>query len=73
MLLNVRNEFTFLTAPDFFTNEIFLINDIFLYQLKTRLKTSLEEYFLRHNPYISTDLLNKQKQPFVDVFQNRYS
>ena len=34
---------------------------------------TLWKHFLWHNSYISTDLLNKQKQPFADVLQNRYS
>ena len=52
----------------FFTNEIFLLNDIFLYKLKTL----LEACFLWRNSYISTDLLNKQNQQFADVLQNRF-
>ena len=66
MLLNFR---TFLTVSGFSLHMKFLVNYIFLY----RLKNSLEAYLLWHNSYISTDLLNKHKQPFADVLQNRYS
>ena len=48
----------------FFTYEIFLVNDIFIYKLKS----SLEAYFLWHNSYISADF----KPQFADVLQNRF-
>ena len=66
MLLNFS---TFSTAPDFSLHIKFSCKYIFLYKLKN----SLKAYFLWYNSYISTDLLNKQKQPFAEVLQNRYS
>ena len=49
---------TFVTVPDFFANEIFLYNYIFLYKLKN----SLEACFLQCDSYISTDCLNKMRK-----------